>query len=127
MHAVSPDEILWAQVTGAFAALTHKIESIHGIANRLREFGVRGTVCDAGDCPLSNYIRERTGLEEVFVGVDQVSIQVDFRDCVNIPLPQILSEFEHAFDMGAYPDLCYREEDVRAIDPSDVPGSQTDV
>lgn len=122
-----PCSITWAQVMGAIKSLTDGVVSTYGIANRLRELGMTGEVCNAGECILSNYIRVRSGIEEVYVGPDEVSVQVDYQDVVIVPLPLVLSEFEHNFDMGLYPDLEDKGMFSEPCDATNVPGSQTHI
>jgi hypothetical protein len=89
-----------------------------GIAEFFRLQGVKGYIGDPNSCPISTWLREKTGLVEIYTE-DDVSVPTfgyghpdyDNEDFDHYPLSEAAKEFVYNFDEGDYPILVAEEQD----------------
>lgn len=80
---------------------SHKAIALH-----LAEYGITGTQCNAGTCPIALYLQQETGNFEIHVGEEDAAIWRSGAVSDQLfPLPAAVRDFIAFFDAGMYPKL----------------------
>ena len=94
------------------------LDSAGAVAAFFRERGVKGVRARSQRCPIAEYIKQETGLQEIAATFGAVIVSTSKTPCVcgaegcmvgktgeTVPLPQAARDFMEVFDNGSYPDL----------------------
>lgn len=75
------------------------------VARTLYRARIRGARHECASCPIANYIRAHAWGNAVTVGHDFIIIRRKHKRVVEMPTPDVLSEFMVAFDNYEYQEL----------------------